>query len=79
MGQLNHTNLPPFFQLCRKKEKAFFSSGISVFAGHLKNAFFHYNPIKKIRQAERTSLPAKNHDYLLLKLRKRSASSIRRN
>jgi len=25
-----------------KKEKAFSLPGISVFAGHMKNAFFHY-------------------------------------
>ena len=42
-----------------KKEKAFLKSGGSVLPGQLKNAFFHYIPQYKKRQAESLDLPAK--------------------
>ena len=41
-------------------ELILFQSGDSVFAGHLKNAFFHYIPAGKKRQAETCALLAKN-------------------
>lgn len=53
--------------------------GNSVFAGHLKNAFFHYTPEHKKRQAE-TNVPlAKNQRPNLGMLRKRSCFSCRLN
>ena len=51
------------------------ASGSGVLAGHLKNAFFHYRPLLKKRQAEMKVLPAKNYRLNLLKLRKRSSFS----
>ena len=50
-------------------------SGASVFAGHLKNAFFHYIPIPQKRQGQTAPAPAKFYLPNLGMLRKRSAFS----
>ena len=51
----------------------------SVFAGHLKNAFFDYIPSDVRMQACIQLIPAENHCLILVELRKRSIFSCRRN
>ena len=72
-GQIHQCDHNSYLRLNNKS--VFLMSGRSVFAGHLKNAFFHYIPIPQKRQGQTAPAPAKFYLPNLGMLRKRSAFS----